>query len=114
MGLSALTAYRGDIVLAKAAEAANVPNIMSGSSLIRLEDVASVSPRSWFQAYLPGDDAAIEALIARVATAGFGTLVITVDTPVAANRRTTSVPGSRRRCAPVSGLLGRDLHTRAG
>jgi len=35
MGLSALTAYRGDIVLAKAAEEANVPNIMSGSSLIR-------------------------------------------------------------------------------
>ena len=85
MGLSALTAYRGDIVLAKAAEAANVPNIMSGSSLIRLEHVASVSASSWFQAYLPGDNAAIEALIARVATAGFGTLVITVDTPVAAN-----------------------------
>lgn len=86
LGLSALFAYRGDIVLAQAAAQANIPMIMSGSSLIRLEEVARVSPAAWFQAYLPGDVPAIEALIGRVASAGFGTLVITVDTPVAANR----------------------------
>lgn len=86
LGLSALTAYRGDIVLARAAAAADVPMIMSGSSLIRLEDVAAASPQAWFQAYLPGDVDAITALIDRVARAGFKTLVITVDTPVAANR----------------------------
>ena len=86
LGMSALTAYRGDVVLARAAALANVPMIMSGSSLIRLEDVAAASPRAWFQAYLPGDVEAIEALIERVARAGFQTLVITVDTPVAANR----------------------------
>lgn len=60
--------------------------IMSGSSLIRLEEVAAASPQAWFQAYLPGDEASIAALIERVAQAGFRTLVITVDTPVAANR----------------------------
>ena len=86
LGLSALTAYRGDIVLALAAARAGVPMIMSGSSLIRLEEVADVSRQAWFQAYLPGDESGISALIARVASAGFGTLVITVDTPVAANR----------------------------
>lgn len=86
LGLSALTAYRGDIVLASAAARAAVPMIMSGSSLIRLEEVAVASPQAWFQAYLPGDEASISALIARVARAGFGTLVLTVDTPVAANR----------------------------
>lgn len=86
LGLSALTAYRGDIVLASAAARAGVPMIMSGSSLIRLEEVADVSRQAWFQAYLPGDESSISALIARVASAGFGTLVITVDTPVAANR----------------------------
>ena len=36
--------------------------IMSGSSLIHLEDVAAASPAALFQAYLPGDDSAIEAL----------------------------------------------------
>ena len=39
MGSSALCAYRGDIVLARAAAAANVPMILSASSLITLEDV---------------------------------------------------------------------------
>ena len=86
LGLSALSAYRGDIVLAQAAAAAAVPMIMSGSSLIRLEEVAAASPSTWFQAYLPGDVAQITALIERVGRAGFQTLVITVDSPVAANR----------------------------
>lgn len=86
LGLSALTAYRGDLVLASSAAGAGVPMIMSGSSLIRLEEVSAASPQAWFQAYLPGDDASITALIERVASAGFGTLVLTVDTPVAANR----------------------------
>lgn len=86
MGISALYAYRGDLVLASAATRANLPMIMSGSSLIRLEDVASQRGTAWFQAYLPGDVADIVALINRVAQAGFGTLVITVDTPVPGNR----------------------------
>ena len=88
MGIAALWAYRGDLVLAAGAAEANIPFIMSGSSLIRLEDVATQSPGSWFQAYLPGDQAQIDALIERVRLAGFETLVITVDIPVAANRET--------------------------
>ena len=86
MGIAALWAYRGDLVLASAAAEANIPFIMSGSSLIRLEEVAAQSPGSWFQAYLPGDQAQIDALIERVRNAGYETMVITVDIPVAANR----------------------------
>ena len=86
MGISALSAYRGDLVLTEAASRANVPMIMSGSSLIRMEEIAAANPRAWFQAYLPGEDEAISLLISRVQRVGFGTLVVTVDTPVAANR----------------------------
>lgn len=86
MGLSALTSYRGDIVMAQAADEAGVPMIMSGSSLIRMEEVAQASKSAWFQAYLPGQAAQIRDLVARVASAGFRTLVITVDTPTQANR----------------------------
>jgi L-lactate dehydrogenase (cytochrome) len=86
LGLAALMAYRGDLVLAKAAAAAGIPMIMSGSSLIPLEEVATAYPQAWFQAYLPGEPAAIAALVERVKRAGFQTLVVTVDTPVAANR----------------------------
>ncbi len=86
LGIAALYAYRGDIALAAAARAANVPMIMSGSSLIRLEEVAQQTRDVWFQAYLPGDVPRITELIARVAQAGFETLVITVDSQVAGNR----------------------------
>ena len=86
MGISALSAYRGDIAMARAAAAANIPMIMSGSSLIRLEDVAKEGRTTWFQAYLPGDVPRITALIERVARAGFEILVITVDCQVAGNR----------------------------
>lgn len=86
MGIAALSAYRGDVVLAMAAQGENIPSIMSGSSLVPLEEVVQAAPGTWFQAYLPGDSARIEALIARVARAGFQTLVVTVDIPVSANR----------------------------
>ena len=86
MGINALSAYRGDLVLAQAAQAANIPSILSGTSLIPLEQVIEQAPATWFQAYLPGDPARIDALVQRVAKAGFGTLVLTVDIPVSANR----------------------------
>ena len=86
MGISALSAYRGDLVLAQAAAAEEVPMIMSGSSLIRMEEVAQANPEAWFQAYLPGDESEMVALIHRVQLAGFRTLVITVDASIASNR----------------------------
>lgn len=86
VGISAISAYRGDLVLAQAAARANLPAIMSGTSLIRMEDVAQAAPGTWFQAYLPGDTRRLDGLIDRVQAAGFATLVVTVDIPVWANR----------------------------
>ncbi|MEL2319417.1 alpha-hydroxy acid oxidase, partial [Klebsiella pneumoniae] len=86
MGLAAMTSYRGDVSLAIAAKNAGAMCIMSGSSLIRLEEVMDAAPGTWFQAYLPGQQTQIDALIDRVKQAGVETLVLTVDTPVAANR----------------------------
>uniref|UniRef100_UPI0035AE716D alpha-hydroxy acid oxidase n=1 Tax=Hylemonella sp. TaxID=2066020 RepID=UPI0035AE716D len=86
MGLCALTAYRGDIVLSAAAAQENVPMIISGSSLIRMEEIVQANPDAWFQAYLPGKDPEIIALIDRVKACGYGTLVVTVDVAIAANR----------------------------
>ena len=86
MGLSALAAFRGDIVLTEAGRAADIPVIMSASSLIRMEDVIERNPDAWFQAYLPGKADFIQALIERIAAAGFRTLVVTVDTIISGNR----------------------------
>lgn len=86
MGINALSTYRGDLVLARAAQRAGIVSVMSGTSLIPMEEVARASPGTWFQAYLPGDQARIDALIDRVERAGFRTLVVTVDIPISANR----------------------------
>ncbi|WP_456659286.1 alpha-hydroxy acid oxidase [Bradyrhizobium sp. JR3.5] len=86
MGSSALCAYRGDIVLARAAAAANVPMILSASSLITLEDVRAANQQAWYQAYLAGLDERIEPLVDRVAAAGYVTFVVTADVPVPPNR----------------------------
>ncbi|MBB3176620.1 alpha-hydroxy acid oxidase [Variovorax sp. Sphag1AA] len=86
MGISALSAYRGDLVQAQAAAATNVPMILSGTSLIPMEEVARANPAAWFQAYVPGEPDRILKLLDRVERAGFGTLVVTVDTPVSGNR----------------------------
>jgi L-lactate dehydrogenase (cytochrome) len=86
MGMSALVAYRGDIALAEAARKADIPYILSGSSLIRLEEVIAANPDAWFQAYLPGAAERVEKLVDRVADAGFGTFMVTVDTAVLPSR----------------------------
>jgi L-lactate dehydrogenase (cytochrome) len=85
-GSAALCAYRGDIVLARAAAAANVPMILSAASLIKLEDVRRANPAAWYQAYLAGDASRIEPLVDRVAAAGYDTFVVTADVPVSSNR----------------------------
>jgi L-lactate dehydrogenase (cytochrome) len=104
LGVSALSAYRGDVVLARAAGAANIPMIMSGSSLIRMEDVAKEGKTTWFQAYLPGDVPRITALIERVTRAGFEILVVTVDSQVAGNRENNVRAGFSTPLRPTARL----------
>lgn len=86
MGLCAMTAYQGDIALAEASREANIPMVISGSSLIRLEDIAAANRDAWFQAYLPPTMPLIEQLLDRAIGSGISTLVITVDTAIGANR----------------------------
>lgn len=86
MGISALSAYRGDLIQTQAAAAAGIPAILSGTSLIAMEEVARANTQAWFQAYVPGEKERIVRLLDRVEAAGFKTLVVTVDTPVSGNR----------------------------
>ena len=86
VGASALFAYQADIRMAQAARNAGIPMVLSGASLIALEDVAKQAPGTWFQAYLPGHPEQIRRLVERVARAGYETLVVTVDVPVPGNR----------------------------
>ena len=53
-----------------AAAAARIPAIMSGSSLIPMEEVRAANPGAWFQAYLPGEPDRILALGAKFVFVG--------------------------------------------
>jgi L-lactate dehydrogenase (cytochrome) len=100
MGGTSLAAYQGDLVLAKAAAENNIPMILSGAALTTLEAVKEVGPTAWFQAYLPGDEAAIETLLERVARARYETLVVTADVPVASNLEVGVRAGFRKPFQP--------------
>lgn len=86
MGICALTGYRGDLALARAAKNAGIPMALSSSSLIPLEEVLDAAPGTWFQLYTPRHEAAVDALIDRVARAGVEVLIVTVDSAVVPNR----------------------------
>lgn len=86
MGGVAIAALEGDLALARAAAAANIPYVLSGASLVTLERLIAANPHAWFQAYIPGDRVRIGALVERVQRAGYETLVVTADVPVPANR----------------------------
>jgi L-lactate dehydrogenase (cytochrome) len=86
MGASGLAGFHADLAYAHATAAANIPFLLSGASIVRLERVANANPATWFQAYLPPDRNDIDELIHRVADAGYENLVVTVDVPVSGNR----------------------------
>jgi len=104
MGGTSIATYQGDLVLARAAEAANIPMMMSGTSLMRMEDVRAASNNTMFQAYLPGDEDRISETFERAAAAGFETIAVTVDVAVAANRENNVRTGFNNPLRPTPRL----------
>lgn len=104
MGAQSLIAYRSDLVLARAAAASGLPMITSASSLIPMEEIRAAGS-DWYQAYLPGEEKRIEALVARVAAAGYRVFVLTVDVPVPANRENNLRNGFRLPIQPSPRLV---------
>jgi L-lactate dehydrogenase (cytochrome)/(S)-mandelate dehydrogenase len=86
-GLAALFRRGGDLMLAEAAKAANVPFIMSGSSTALIEDLGRMAPEhGWYQLYIANDRKISEDMVRRARDAGLSTLVLTVDVPVNSKR----------------------------
>jgi len=74
----------GERATARGAAAAGVPYVMATTSTVTIEEVAAEhgSAPQWFQLYLPRERAVTEGLVDRLAAAGFGAIVLTVDQPV--------------------------------
>lgn len=86
-GLNGLYHRRGDIALARAAQAAGIPFTVSTVSNLPIEEIrAQTDGRLWFQLYLMQDRAIARDLVARAARAGCEALVLTSDANVFGHR----------------------------
>lgn len=87
-GFTRMMHHEGEVAVARAARRADVPYALSTMGTTSIEDVAAAAQggRHWFQLYLWRDRDASKDLIERALTAGYDTLVLTVDTPVGGSR----------------------------
>ena len=69
-----------ELAVAAAAKATGVPMVLSSAASTSLEEVAEVDPPRWFQLYWWGDDELAESLVRRAEAAGYGAIMLTVDT----------------------------------
>jgi L-lactate dehydrogenase (cytochrome)/glycolate oxidase len=87
-GFTRMMQTEGEYAGACAAADAGIPYTLSTMGTRSIEDVAKAAPtgRNWFQLYMWKDRDRSMALVDRARNAGFDTLVLTVDVPVAGAR----------------------------
>jgi L-lactate dehydrogenase (cytochrome) len=87
-GFTRMMQSEGELAGAAAAGAAGIPFSLSTMGTSSIEDVQAANPngRNWFQLYMWKDRDRSMALVDRAARAGFDTLLVTVDVPVAGAR----------------------------
>jgi L-lactate dehydrogenase (cytochrome) len=86
-GMAGMQHADGEILAARAAEAAGVPFTLSTMSICSIEDVAAHTKAPfWFQLYVMRDREFIERLIDRAKAARCGALVLTLDLQILGQR----------------------------
>ncbi|MEU0498968.1 alpha-hydroxy acid oxidase [Mycobacterium sp. NPDC006124] len=87
-GFTRMMHTEGEIAGAHVAARAGIPFSLSTMGTTAIEDVKAANPlgRNWFQLYMWKDRDRSMALVERAVAAGFDTLLVTVDVPVAGAR----------------------------
>jgi lactate 2-monooxygenase len=80
VGVLSIVHADAELAVARAAVATGVPMVLSSAASTSLEDVAALDPPRWFQLYWWGDAELAESLVRRADAAGYGAIVLTVDT----------------------------------
>jgi L-lactate dehydrogenase (cytochrome) len=88
VGFTRMMQTEGERAGARAAGRAGIPFSLSTMGTTAIEDVRDANPhgRNWFQLYMWKDREKSMALVSRAQQAGFDTLLVTVDVPVAGAR----------------------------
>jgi lactate 2-monooxygenase len=82
IGVQGIVHEDGELATARAAAALGLPMIASTASHFTMEEIAEAggeAPR-WFQLYWPNDRRLVESFVGRAEAAGYGAIVVTVDT----------------------------------
>jgi lactate 2-monooxygenase len=80
IGVLSIAHEEAELGAAKAARAAGVPVILSSASTHSLEQVAETGVSRWFQLYWVSDREICASFVARAESAGYGAIVVTLDT----------------------------------
>ena len=84
IGVLGIVHPEGEVAVARAAAATGVPMLLSSAASSSIEQVAEAlgdSPR-WFQLYWVSDRKIVESFVRRAEAAGYGAIVVTLDTLV--------------------------------
>jgi lactate 2-monooxygenase len=82
IGVLSIAHPDGELAVARAAAATKIPMVLSSAASHSIEEVAGElgdSPR-WFQLYWVSDRDVVKSLVGRAAEAGYGAIVVTLDT----------------------------------
>jgi lactate 2-monooxygenase len=89
VGVQSIIHPEGELAVARAAAGLGVPMVASTASSFTMEEIAEAggadAPR-WYQLYWPRTDDLAQSFVARAEAAGYGAIVVTLDTPLLAWR----------------------------
>lgn len=85
-GYTRMMHHDGEAAVARVAARSNLPYTLSTVGTSTIEEVAAAAPKgmNWFQLYLTNDERINTELLQRAENSGCDTVMLTIDTPVAA------------------------------
>jgi len=94
-GYTRMVHHHGEAAVARVAEHVGIPYALSTVGATSIEDVRQAAPRGdlWLQVYFTSDETLNESLVSAAETAGYSTLLLTVDTVVSGMRLRDVVNG---------------------
>ena len=84
VGVLSIAHEEGELAVARASAATEVPMILSSAASHSIEEVAEAmgDAARWFQLYWVNDREVVASLVQRAEASGYGAVVVTVDTPM--------------------------------
>ncbi|HEX3807275.1 MAG TPA: alpha-hydroxy-acid oxidizing protein [Gaiellaceae bacterium] len=80
IGVLSIAHEEAEVGAAKAAASSGVPMVLSSAATHSIEQVAETGAPRWFQLYWVNDREICESFVRRAETAGYGAIVVTLDT----------------------------------